>query len=640
MSNIENSPQDISHTKNALNIEWTAEQTAIIGSSKSTRLLVDAGPGTGKTAVLGARISYLIQQEDVSPDRIWVISFTRTAILELRDRLERYLKVKASALGVRVVTIDSGAWAINSGFNLQAEISGTHNKGIREVIELIQANEGVFSYLNTIEHLFIDEAQDVVGIRAEMLLEFINAIPEHAGVTVFSDDAQAIYGSWSTGKEKLSSVSGTLPENIRNFFSDRFQEVSLTKTHRTDDPILKNLYDEGRRLLLSDESGIDKLRGVRQLIRTNNHSLVESGNVKTDMVDPSKTQLYLFRSRAEALVCINSARGLPHRIRMTGTSPLIEPWVAVMFWDWLDTEIDKATFFERWSQRIGGNSVSSDQLIWRVLIQNFGITDDRVDIQRLCNSLSSFAPPAEFCTPDLGFQGPIIGTVHTSKGREADVVTLTMPTVRNGSTNSDYEEEARVMFVGATRARENLYVSRQASPPGKTMKDGQRAYMETGLTVRYVHVEVGRNNDILPTGLTGLELYSPQELERAQNKLRKIWSSYKLGMAKYEKFSGKASGKHVWALYLDGDKEAEPVAFFSKPFNRDMQNLPKEYRLRGHGKMMSECPILGARTVAVSANDPLRSELHPPYNDSGFMLAPVVYGFPLIELTKTPSVVY
>lgn len=49
-------------------------------------LLVAAGPGSGKTSVIAARTAYLIQKANVSPSSILVITFTRAAANEMKDR--------------------------------------------------------------------------------------------------------------------------------------------------------------------------------------------------------------------------------------------------------------------------------------------------------------------------------------------------------------------------------------------------------------------------------------------------------------------------------------------------------------------------------------------------------------------------
>ena len=53
---------------------------------ESPALLVVAGAGTGKTGTLAARVARLIE-DDVDPDRILLLTFTRRAAVEMLDRV-------------------------------------------------------------------------------------------------------------------------------------------------------------------------------------------------------------------------------------------------------------------------------------------------------------------------------------------------------------------------------------------------------------------------------------------------------------------------------------------------------------------------------------------------------------------------
>ena len=66
------------------------DQKAVIGAPATDRLLVEAGPGSGKTWVAINRVVHLIE-EGVSPTRIWLLSFTRAAVEELRKRVGEHL---------------------------------------------------------------------------------------------------------------------------------------------------------------------------------------------------------------------------------------------------------------------------------------------------------------------------------------------------------------------------------------------------------------------------------------------------------------------------------------------------------------------------------------------------------------------
>ena len=58
--------------------------------------LVDAGPGTGKTFAVARRYAAIIDEPDVEPEDVLLVTFTRNAATEMRDRI-----VDRSAYGVR-----------------------------------------------------------------------------------------------------------------------------------------------------------------------------------------------------------------------------------------------------------------------------------------------------------------------------------------------------------------------------------------------------------------------------------------------------------------------------------------------------------------------------------------------------------
>jgi DNA helicase-2/ATP-dependent DNA helicase PcrA len=59
----------------------------IAASYYGTHARLLAGPGTGKTLVLTRRIVFLVQEQDISPNEIIALTFTRAAAHELRQRI-------------------------------------------------------------------------------------------------------------------------------------------------------------------------------------------------------------------------------------------------------------------------------------------------------------------------------------------------------------------------------------------------------------------------------------------------------------------------------------------------------------------------------------------------------------------------
>ena len=64
-------------------------------------VLVIAGPGTGKTQLLGMRVANILQQTDVRPDNILCLTFTNKAANNMRERLGRLIGPTAHGVYVR-----------------------------------------------------------------------------------------------------------------------------------------------------------------------------------------------------------------------------------------------------------------------------------------------------------------------------------------------------------------------------------------------------------------------------------------------------------------------------------------------------------------------------------------------------------
>lgn len=177
------------------------DQHAVAVAAPDARLIVEAGPGSGKTHVACQRIVRLIE-DGVAASRIWLLSFTRVAVEEIRQRAAGALENSFAASAINVATFDSFAWQIVSRFGKPVDGSPvSYDASIQIAVGLLQQGSmELRDFIGTLEHVVIDEAQDLTGGRLEMVDLFLGALPDGCGVTVFGDSAQAIYGWQERGR--------------------------------------------------------------------------------------------------------------------------------------------------------------------------------------------------------------------------------------------------------------------------------------------------------------------------------------------------------------------------------------------------------------------------------------------------------
>ena len=137
-------------------------QDAIILAPADARLVVEAGPGYGKTDVACARVARLLKL-GIPPTRILLLSFTRTAVREMRNRIAQLADDGTSTPGVSVRTVDSFARQLWGAY-IGGRPTGTFDAGIQSVLDVL-SDPGDDEYERVVQalgaqfaHVFVDEA--------------------------------------------------------------------------------------------------------------------------------------------------------------------------------------------------------------------------------------------------------------------------------------------------------------------------------------------------------------------------------------------------------------------------------------------------------------------------------------------------
>ncbi|WP_458377868.1 UvrD-helicase domain-containing protein [Pseudomonas fluorescens] len=605
---------------------WDVDQLRVIEGNTDARLIVEAGPGTGKTAVACARLAYLITQEDLEPSNTWMISFTRTAVAEIRARLHSY--VGDASFAIRIATVDSHAWSIHSGHDPNARLTGSYEENIDRVIELLKADLDVADELSQIEHVVIDEAQDLVGRRADLIEALVERLPSDCGVTVFSDEAQAIYGfsDNSIGRRKGgggSEPGQSLLGRLRDEKTLGFTTLVLKEIYRTSSPGLRKIFSVLRQDVLDKQKHRDGLHAeTAERIR----ELADKSGLKwIDMkvADFTSDDLLLFRTRAEVLMASQFCE-LPHRLRLSGYGGTLPAWLAICFFDFVEPFLAERHFLDLWASRIEGQAAPQygPAEAWRHLMRIAGRQDGSIDIQKLRRRLGQPRPPVELTLPEYGLHGPIVGTIHASKGREASNVVLLLPNSAEFECLEDEVEEARVLFVGATRARASLIVGECSSLRASTLRSG-RGHRSTR-SGQSVMVEIGRDGDITSRGLVGCSEFSAADASAGQaflTKVADVVTTYKL----------EADPDLDWRYRIHTGSEGLCVGALSRNLTYDLWEILANRNQKQSHKPPSYVNHVrgqGCATIVLSPDDSDLETLHEPWASSGFVLAPRIAAFP------------
>ena len=248
------------------------QRTAVTAGARAVAVV--AGPGTGKTKTLVARIQYLVEQ-GADPSGIMAVTFTNQAAGEMRQRLEAALgtaPVQAMTIGTfhaiclrqltaqrgRVLIVDEGeallmaeetTQALNEKLSPRALLQGVSRfkngmePGIpMEAVEAYQQRLAAYGVLDFddlllealaldeaapgVTHLLVDEFQDMNRMQYRLMHAWSAAAQS---VFVIGDPDQAIYG-----------FRGADPQCFDRFFADfpDAQAVRLNRNYRSTPQVL------------------------------------------------------------------------------------------------------------------------------------------------------------------------------------------------------------------------------------------------------------------------------------------------------------------------------------------------------------------------------------------------------------------
>ncbi|MEU7036548.1 UvrD-helicase domain-containing protein [Streptomyces sp. NPDC046237] len=444
------------------------EQRAVVEQPWDARVLVTAGAGAGKTHTLVRRLDALCANEDpegaLEASEILVLTFSRAAARELRERIARYGE---RAHRVRAQTFD--AWA----YGLLRQAYPDNDWSTVSFLERIEAaaravEKGALEAGDTVPpaHVVIDEVQDLLGARRDLVETLLDRYQESCGFTVVGDAAQSVYGFQITNPSERADETGRFFDWLRASYPDDLVELHLTQNFRAATPEARTALAHGPRLqnLTDADEAATLYEEMRDL-------LLDPANGMGALTDPftieglrdfPDTCAILTRDNRQALVVseLLHERGVAHRLRRPLEDRPVPYWVAELL-----RRTESATLAE---DRFRGLLAeiplpyeAEPEAVWAALRRVArGPGRGVLDLDRLRRLVADGRFPDELADPETA--RIVVSTVHRAKGLEFDrVIILAPPTVvelqRQFKEDLDLPAEARALYVALTRARQDLY---------------------------------------------------------------------------------------------------------------------------------------------------------------------------------------
>ncbi|CAM5669333.1 ATP-dependent DNA helicase Rep [Streptomyces violaceorubidus] len=403
-------------------------------------------------------------EESLEAADILVLTFSRAAARELRERITRH---GDRARRVRAQTFDAWAYGVLVQAYPDREWAATSfDERIRAATEAVE--EGALESGDSVppSHVVIDEVQDLLGDRRELVEALLDRYQDSCGFTVVGDAAQSVYGFQIEDAAERNDETGRFFEWLRRSYPDDLVELRLTENFRAVTPEAGAALSHGPRL--QEVRDADEAATLYEELRD---LLLDPANSLGDLTDEFTLQglrdlhdtcAVLTRDNRQALVVsrLLHENGVGHRLRRPLEERPVPYWVAELLRRTEATGMPEDRFRSLLEQIPLPHEPNAGAL-WTVLRRATRLPGrTALDLDRLRRLVADGRFPDEAADPETA--RIVVSTVHRAKGLEFDrVIVLTPPTVaeldKQYGTDADLPAEARALYVAMTRARQDLY---------------------------------------------------------------------------------------------------------------------------------------------------------------------------------------
>ncbi len=434
------------------------EQQKIITDKHSRAMMVLAGPGSGKTKVLVHKIASLILAEDIKPEQFMMLTFSRSAVREFKNRLN--LLIGSLCYDIEINTFHAFA------LNVTARVISNENDDVlrHAIIEATkQIKNGDISLpLKTV--LILDEFQDINEDSFALIKAIYEASDKEMRIIAVGDDDQCINTHAGAdigfidkfkeefGKDDEGNSHFMQYELLTNFRScNNIVEYSnnfiskITKRYKIK-PLVAKSQQEGAVTVYSCRSENIITPAVLLIQREQSYDDIAVLAYTNDEVMQLYSKLQVLNIPARYIIDREKFE-LKNIAEIVAFDKIINSYLNA---DICYKEEDFYKAYEEISNRFKG---SKNLRLLKLVIDRFLFEHDVYYASQWLAyldelKLEAFEEHGKYVT---------VSTIHKSKGMEFKKVILLIKETPNT------DEDKRLYYVGMTRAKEVLTILRKGS---------------------------------------------------------------------------------------------------------------------------------------------------------------------------------
>lgn len=460
-----------------------AQEHAI--KNENNQLIITAGPGAGKTTVLTRRIAYLISQKNVPPESCLAITFTKKAAGEMRERLKKLLPEDFNKINIH--TFHSLCFSIlkqnyqQAGLDKDFMVISEQEKKLLEkeykkdkmlvfddlislTLKLFEENPSIKeSYQKLFQFVSVDEYQDIDENQYKLIKLLV---PQEGNICAIGDPNQAIYGFRGGDPKFFNSFAQDYPKakiiNLKNNYRSAANIVEASNQMLNSFNIISKYGMNNEKITLytaqTDKAEAEFIvKTTEDMIGGHSFFSLDSNRASGEGSNLSFSDFAILYRTSSQIAPVEEAlkrSGMPYAKfsnNLLCDNKHIQTLIKKLTTNISITEQLKL-FKQQFSDKI-------EDYIWDFLTSLASAHDTKDEFTHELSLLS------EIDLLDKRADRIALMTLHASKGLEFECAFITgleeeIVPFYLAQTQQELEEEKRLLYVGMTRAKQKLFLTR------------------------------------------------------------------------------------------------------------------------------------------------------------------------------------